>query len=151
MSVSQDPSQAPRWPSSPQTIHEREVRRFAQATGQTWSGPHQPVPPLFLQTWSYPDLEPAQLPPDGAPMGLPPDGLPAPWVGGASHFTWHRPLHLGQTLQVHREPPALAQRLGRSGPLHIVSIVTRFVDDHGQLVAQEQAQFLRKLGVEGAL
>ena len=140
-------SAAPR----PQTLHEREVRRFAQATGQVWDGPHQPVPPLFLQTLSYADLDPSELPPDGAPMGLPPDGLPAPWVGGASHFAWRRPLRLGETLQVHSGPPVLEQRLGRSGPLHIVKIATRFLDDQGQLVAEEQAHFLRKLGVEGGL
>ncbi|HUK77402.1 MAG TPA: MaoC family dehydratase N-terminal domain-containing protein [Thermoleophilia bacterium] len=135
----------------------RDIRRFAQAIGATdaihfdedyaRTTRHGSVvaPPLFCQTMTYDDVSPDLLPPDGSPTEL---DLPLPaqrTVGGSSDYTVHRLARAGETITVTSRISDIYTRQGRSGPLWMIVVETRFDDADGRPVASEAATYIKRV------
>ena len=147
-----DPLPPPQWHFE---VTARDIRRFRQAIGEDgdgWSaeGDEALAPPLFCQAMAWRDVPAACLPVDGAPVELdagPPD---ARVVGGASDFRVHRPVRAGETIGVGTQTLGVQTRQGRSGRLHLLTLRTCWTDAAGQMVAEEQATFVKREGVADA-
>lgn len=130
----------------------RDIRRFAQAIGESWHLPHDgsaeglgaEAPALFCQTLMYEDAEPKELPPDGTPLEI--DlGLPnARTVGGSSDFRIGRPVRAGDVIDVESTVRDIQVKEGRSGRLYLVSVETRFTDASRREVACELATYIQR-------
>lgn len=124
----------------------RDIRRFAQAIGETRLGEDGALlaPPLFCQTLTYEDLPAEQLPPDGSPAEL---DLPLPAsrvVGGGSDYAIHRRVKAGEVITVVSELKDVIPKRGKSGLLYLVVVETRFTDQAGLPVATEVATYVKR-------
>lgn len=132
------------------TVTARDIRRFAQAIGEPLPEPADDddsgllAPPLFCQTLSYDELPVELLPPDGSPAEL---DVPVPakrLVGGASDFTLHRRVQVGEQLTVETELKDVQMKSGKSGTLYLLIIVTRVSDARGNPVSTETATYVKR-------
>lgn len=135
----------------------RDIRRFAQAIGETNPIHHdegfartQPdgvlvAPPLFCQSLAYEDAPLDKLPADGAPIEL---DLPLPakrTVGGGSQFTLNRPVLAGDSITVTSTLKNVSTKQGKSGVLYLVEVETTFVNQKHETVATEIATFIKRV------
>lgn len=127
----------------------RDIRHFAQAIGDEVTGalPDDALvaPPLFPQTYGYDDVPLSELTPDGSPAEL---DLPLPAkraMGGSSEFTVHRRLRPGDEVTVESRLADIYVKQGKSGPLFMIVIETRFTDQHSRPVASEVATFIKRV------
>jgi hypothetical protein len=142
-------------------VTERDIRRFLQAIGepprQSWalaattpsdanvtSAPVLEAPALFFQVMAWQDVGPEQLGPDGAPAEIQGGPPGARSMGGSSEFTVRRPARAGETISVCSRLLGVQQRLGRQGPLYLITRETSFTDASGIEVARETATYLRR-------
>ena len=127
----------------------RDIRRFAQAIGETCpvrddDDPSLVAPPLFCQTLSYEELPLELLPPDGSPKEL---DVPLPAkrvVGGSSEFTLYRRVHAGELLEVVTWLKDVRIKQGKSGPLYLVAVETQCLDSDGNPVSTEVATYVKR-------
>lgn len=100
-----------------------------------------PVPPTFTfvmtQSGTYPDLQP----PGGtgsmyaaAPMGGGGKGL---YLHGEQHFTYHRPVQVGDVLEGRLRTSKPVAREARRGPMEVTWFQTRWTDLDGTPVVDE--------------
>jgi len=135
----------------------RDIRRFAQAIGETSplhfdedyarTTPHGTIvaPPLFCQMFTFEDVPPPELPPDGSPVetDLP---VPAPrTVGGASSYEIFQRVRAGDQITVRSVlKDVFAREEGRSGRLYLVVVETEFSNQRGEPVARETATYVKR-------
>lgn len=134
----------------------RDIRRFAQAIGETDPVHHDEAyaattpyggvvaPPLFCQSLAYDDVSPDQLAADGSPIEL---NAPVPAervVGGGSDYRIHRLVRPGDVILVRSRLKGVTPKEGRSGTLYLVQVETEFTDQQGQPVAHELATYIKR-------
>lgn len=128
----------------------RDIRRFAQAIGETVAAHGDDddetllAPPLFCQTLSYDELPVELLPPDGSPAEL---DVPVPakrLVGGASDFTLHRRVRAGELLTVETQLKDLQVKQGKSGVLYLLFVETHISDAEGKPVSTDVATYVKR-------
>jgi hypothetical protein len=121
------------------TVEPGHVMQFARAVGDLAAGPDAPVPPTFLMASAHYDPEYRLRPLDGAKWwgsGRGP-GVALEGTGGLhaeQHFTYHRPVRVGETLTVSQRDGETWTKQGRSGTLHFREWFTEFRDDAGDPV-----------------
>ena len=142
-------------------VTERDIRRFLQAIGEpaplavaaAQARLPEPggmavdaleAPPLFYQVMAWQDVAPEHLGSDGAPVEIQGGPPQARSMGGSSEFTVRRPARAGETISVCSRLLGVQQRLGRQGPLHLITRETTFTDASGTEVARERATYLRR-------
>jgi len=120
------------------------VLAFARALGAAdppggLPGPGDPAPPTFAIAGAQFDPGFPLRPRPGAPWhgsggdaGLITDG--AGGLHAEQHFTYHRPIRVGDILAGATRPGETWEKQGRSGRLRFREQVTEFRDEAGQLV-----------------
>ncbi len=98
-----------------------------------------PAPPTFAQASAQFDADYALRPRPGVPWhGSGADaGLVKEGAGGLhaeQHFTYHRPVRVGDVLIVATRPGRQWEKQGRSGRLRFREQITEFRDETGELV-----------------
>lgn len=127
------------------------VLTFARAVGSAGVLPTSPsrsdelpdegdaAPPTFAIAAAQFDPDYPLRPRPGAPWrgsGSDP-GLVTEGAGGLhaeQHFTYHRPIRVGDTLQCRTQPGREWEKQGRSGRLQFREQITEYRDEAGQLV-----------------
>jgi hypothetical protein len=118
-----------RYPSVTLEVDATRVDRFASAVGQTVPG----VPPTFLTV--------AEFAVFGAIVGDPELGLDlARVLHGDQEYVWHRPLVVGETLEVESGIAAIRER-GGAGFLTIEATLS---DADGRIVATARATMIER-------
>jgi hydroxyacyl-ACP dehydratase HTD2-like protein with hotdog domain len=134
-------------------VSEREIARFAYATGETdpvyydaaaaraAGYPDVIAPPMFYVVLR---VEPAYLGPrshlnvDGSPREELP---PVPYtsaVAGETRLDINRPIFAGETIACHKHVRDLVAKQGRSGPLLLLQFEYRYADSADETVVLEQ-------------
>jgi 3-methylfumaryl-CoA hydratase len=133
-----------------EVVTARDIRHFAQAIGEAEPGrdgnrsDRVVAPPLFPQVFAFADLPVEEMPADLSPIEA---DVPVPadrTVGGSSSYTFHAPVHPGDTITRTSELTGVVKRAGRSGDLHLVTVVTTFVNQDGVTVAREEATYVKR-------
>lgn len=134
----------------------RDIRRFAQAIGETHPLHHDEdyaaatahggivAPPLFCQSLTYDDVALEHLPADGSPIEMD-VAVPAQrLVGGSSDYRVHRLVRPGDVITVTSQLLGIDTKTGRSGTLYLIRVETTFTDAQGQPVASEIATYIKR-------
>ena len=131
-----------------------QVLVFARAVGEPDAAylaaaghdPRTPVhaPPTFTQACAQWDPDYWLRPrPGTAWHGSATEAGVMPWTGGVlhaeQHFTYHRPVVVGDVLTRSDRPGESWQKVGRSGTLSFSELVSEFRDDDGELVVTVRA------------
>lgn len=134
----------------------RDIRRFAQAIGET-----NPLcfdeeyakttrygaivaPPLFCQVFTFEDVPPSQLPPDGSPTEI---DVPVPaqrTVGGSSSYEVFGRVKAGDTIAAKATLKDVCAKEGRTGTLYFIVVDTEFSNQKNELVARETATYIKR-------
>jgi hydroxyacyl-ACP dehydratase HTD2-like protein with hotdog domain len=137
-------------------VTDRDIRHFAQAIGMgelvaQVEGPAldgQPsalvAPPLFCQVFTFDDVTPERLPPDGSPAEM---DVPIPArraVGGGSCFEVFQRVQAGDSITVKSTLQDVFTKQGKSGVLYFIVVVTEFSNQKGQLIARETATYIKR-------
>lgn len=127
-------------------VTSRDIRRFCQAIGETDDLSEEPTvaPPLFCQTMTFDELPLEELPADGSPGELDLPLAAARLVGGSSEYAIHRRVRAGDWITVESELKDVSAKQGKSGPLYLVVVETRFVDQDQRVVATEVATYVKQ-------
>ena len=131
------------------TVEPGHVMQFARAVGDFAAGPDAPIPPTFLAASAHYDPDyPLRPQADekwwGSGAG---PGTMAEGGGGLhaeQHFTYHRPVRVGETLTVTGHDGETWTKDGRSGRLHFREWFTEFRDESGELVVTMRGVGVRK-------
>lgn len=135
----------------------RDIRRFAQAIGET-----NPIhydedyakgtqygtivaPPLFCQMFTFEDVPPDQLPSDGSPTEM---DVPIPakrTVGGASSYEIFQRVRAGDQITVKSTLRDVFSKEGKSGKLYFVVVETEFSNQKSEPVAKETATYIKRV------
>jgi hypothetical protein len=98
-----------------------------------------PVPPTYTfvmsHAGSFPDLQAEAQPPPPDASQFTGGGL---YLHGEQHFTYHRPVTVGDTLEGRMRTSHPVAREGRRGPMQITWYQTRWTDLDGTPVVDEQ-------------
>lgn len=129
-------------------VTSRDIRRFCQATGfpepEADSQGRLTAPPLFCQAYLFEDVSVDRLGADGSPAELQVPLPPSRTVGGSSDFELFETVHSGDRLGVESELQGVVTKQGKSGTLHLVTVVTSFTNQNGKLVAREAATYIKR-------
>lgn len=138
-------------------VTKKDIRRFAQAIGdadplyydeayaKTTRYKTIVAPPLFCQAFSFEDVPPEQLRPDGSPVEA---DLPTPakrLVGGGSVFENYIRIKPGDRIVVKATVKDIYTKQGRSGRLYFIVHETSFYNQDHELAAREVTTFIKRL------
>lgn len=117
--------------------------------------PGDPAPPTFASASAQfdPDYPLRPRPGDGWHGSGRDAGLVKEGAGGLhaeQHFTYHRPVRVGDVLSWSSVPGATWEKSGRSGRLVFSEQVTEFRDEAGELVVTARSVGVRRLPAESA-
>ena len=139
------------------SVTARDIKRFAQAIGEPnpihfdEAAAHAAgfetivAPPLFCQAMTFEDHPLEELPADGSPGEL---AVPLPaerTVGGGSEYHIHRLVRAGEEVTVTTSLRGITVKQGKTGPLYLVVIETKFADSNGRPIAAETATYVKRL------
>jgi len=129
------------------TVTEEEIRRFAQAIGDTLVTNQWPLEAslLFCQALAYEAVPLDQLPPDGLPRELDVPIEAARTVGGSSDYQINRRVQAGETVTIDSGLKNVYAKPGKTGLLYFVEVETRFTAHDGELIACELATFIKRV------
>lgn len=134
----------------------RDIKRFAQSIGDTnplyydetyakqTSYGSIIAPPLFCQCMTFEDVPVNELSEDLSPVELKIDLPATKTMGGESHYILHKNIRPGDIITVSTQVESIMKKQGKSGQLFLVSIKTRFVNQLGELVAEELATYVKR-------
>ncbi len=98
-----------------------------------------PVPPTFsfvmTQSGAFPDLQAGPPPTFLSPSAYARKGL---FLHGEQHFTYHRPISVGDVLHGQMRTSKPLTREARRGPMEVTWFQTRWSDEAGEPVVDEQ-------------
>ena len=101
--------------------------------------PRVPVPPTFTfvmaASCAFADLQTAPPRPLASPEQFARKGL---FLHGEQHFTYHRPVYVGDVLHGRMRTSAPVAREARRGPMEVTWFQTRWTDPAGVAVVDEQ-------------
>lgn len=137
-------------------VTKRDIKRFAQAIGEA-----NPVhfdqdyaahtrygtivaPPLFCQMFTFEDVPPDWLPPDGSPSEI---DVPIPaqrTVGGASSYEIFQRVKAGDQITATSVLKDVFSKDGASGRLYFIIVETEFSNQRGEPVAKETATYIKR-------
>ncbi|MCG7199482.1 MaoC family dehydratase N-terminal domain-containing protein [Marinobacter pelagius] len=138
------------------TVTARDIKRFAQAIGDNNPLYHDEefakrspfgaivAPPLFCQSMTFEDVPLAELPEDLSPSELDVDVPAQRTVGGSSHYEFYQFIRPGDEITVSSCIDSVTPKEGKSGPLYLVQVETRFTNQFGERVAKEVATYVKK-------
>ena len=134
----------------------KDIRRYAQAIGDPnplyWDQDYASktryggiiAPPLFCHALAFEDVPAERLRADGLPQEL---DLPLPVtkaVGGGSVFDVGEPVRPGDVITVKKKITNIYKKTGKSGEMYFVVLDTAYVNQHGDMVAHEEATFIQR-------
>ncbi len=135
----------------------RDIRHFAQAIGEedpvhcdedyakTTGYGGLVAPPLFCQVFTFEDVPPGQLPPDGAPVEIEVPGPAHRTVGGASSYEIVQRVRPGDRITAASTLREVFSKEGRGGRLYFLVVETEFSNQNHELVARETATYIKRV------
>jgi hydroxyacyl-ACP dehydratase HTD2-like protein with hotdog domain len=131
-------------------LHERDLQRFALVVGHTDQRLRdgEVAAPLFLSAvlgWQAGPEEAALTSDGNAPQSVgdvPLDGLRL--MGGGQDLTFHEPVVAGTDVVMEVTVHDVVRKDGRSGPLLVLEVHRRYLDERGTLLVECRESFLAR-------
>lgn len=112
-----------------EVIEAGRVRDFCMAMNEPVPAAGKPVPPLFVLTLGR-FRRPVQEKGAGA-------------VNAGDDFRFFKPVYVGDIIESRRELLGIDEKQGKVGPMYLTRIETKYVNQHGEVVAIQRHNQLR--------